>query len=64
VNFAKNLGKKLFTCEQCGSTKKTDQYTYQSPQYVPEYVPKIWKALCKKCLKREAGTSVFRRLGD
>ena len=59
--FVKYIGRRLFKCEQCGVTKTTDQYAYQNAQYIPDHIPKVWKALCKKCFKREIGKKRFDR---
>ena len=53
------LGKALFKCEQCGVNKKTDKYEYKSAIYIRDYIPKHWKALCKKCARRECGKRIF-----
>ena len=57
----KNLGRRHFTCEQCGKSKTTEQYEYKNATYVADYEPYFWRALCKNCLKREMGTKVYER---
>ena len=60
--FIKYIGKRFFKCERCGTAKTTKQFTYQNAQYIPDHIPKIWKEICGKCLKKEAGKKRFERL--
>jgi hypothetical protein len=57
----KLIGIKLFKCEQCEKVRKTKQYEYQGAKFIEDYVPKMWKALCGKCTKRECGKRIFDR---
>ncbi len=59
--YLKSLGRQLFKCEQCEKTSKTEQFQYKNAKYISDYDPKFWKALCKKCLKREAGKRIFNK---
>ena len=51
--------KEKYKCEQCEKVRKTKQYEYQNAKFIEEYVPKMWKALCGKCAKRECGKRIF-----
>ena len=53
--FIKRIGKRLFKCEQCEKTTRTDQFSCQNPQFIKDYIPKVWKEICKACLIREVG---------
>ena len=59
--FIKYIGKRTFKCEQCERVAKTDQYSYQNAQYIPDHIPKVWKALCGKCFKREIGKKRYKQ---
>lgn len=57
--FVKYIGREYFRCEQCGTGKTTDRYSYQNAQYIKDYIPKVWNALCTGCVKREVGKKRF-----
>ena len=42
-----------FKCEMCGIQANSKMYTYQAISLVPNYEPRLFNKICRKCTYRE-----------